>query len=148
MCLKFQLTKKSARLIVARAICKKSAKLVWPTTFSEMYSEANSTASSVVSRNSVFSALIPFTSSLLFLVHCQVPLELPWKITIQTHYFLIAQIKVLYDQQILYQSNRQILMCRYKFFISYVKVIINEFIQIQMLKFRSTRYLDSSILVY
>jgi hypothetical protein len=66
MCLKFQLTKKSAWLMVANAICKESAKLVCPTTFSAMYSVAKSITSSVVSMNSVKSALKLFTSSFTF----------------------------------------------------------------------------------
>ena len=57
ICLKFQLTKKSARFIVANAICKQSAKLVCPTTFSVIYSVANSIVSLVASMNSVWSAL-------------------------------------------------------------------------------------------
>jgi len=63
ICLKFQLTKKSARLIVANAMCKQSAQLVCPTTFSVIYSVAKSIASSVVSINSVKSALRLFTST-------------------------------------------------------------------------------------
>jgi len=66
MCLKFQLIKKSARFIVANAICKQSAKLVCPTTFSDIYADARSIASLVTSKNSVFSILIIFTNSLTF----------------------------------------------------------------------------------
>lgn len=76
ICLKFQLTKKSARFMVANAMCKQSAKLVCPTTFSAMYSFAKSTASIVVSTNSVRSALRLFYKP-FYLIRCIFKFILP-----------------------------------------------------------------------
>lgn len=66
ICLKFQLTKKSARFIVANAMCKQSGKLVCPTTLSVIFSVAKSTTSSVASINSVFLVLRLLTNSFTF----------------------------------------------------------------------------------
>lgn len=74
MCLKFQLIRKSALLIVAKAMCKQSGKLVCPTTFSVIYSVAKSTASSLVSKNSVFLTLSSLTNVFIVQELSQVPL--------------------------------------------------------------------------
>ncbi|MBK8808161.1 MAG: hypothetical protein IPO21_16660 [Bacteroidales bacterium] len=50
--IKFQLARLSALCKVANAICKQSSKLVFPTTFSDVYFEAKSIASPVTSTNS------------------------------------------------------------------------------------------------
>jgi hypothetical protein len=73
MCLKFQLIKKSALFIVAKAICMQYAKLVYPTTFSAMYSFAKSIASlsqlKTVWHQFLFIQLILLLSVSHFLAH-------------------------------------------------------------------------------
>lgn len=64
MCLKFQLTNKSARCMVANAICTQSSKLVSPTTFSRTYIVARAWISGVMT---TFSLSVQGNSSKNFL---------------------------------------------------------------------------------